>query len=1737
MSVFDALDDQNRQRDQGWTYSNSYSRAGTTLNNSSSSIEEWSSPPAQQQAASGGPAFVYGDHFVQEIKSSDTDDELMMVDEPGVILGREEILDPLSDPNVMASSGYQSYTHNSYHYNQAQDPQTAYNHSQGHSQYMEQRHVAVGVRPQHGNHIPQQRHMQLPLHVHEDYPHSQAPGAQQQHLQQQQRAQAQQHHQLHIVQQHPSQGASLAQQLQQSRSQQPLLQQHQSRAGQSLGQHQFSPGLGQQFQGQQLRLGQQLPVQSPHQQQNQMFNQLQGMSQQHLGQQQTQQRDQHQLYSRQQSIGHQQPASQQQGVGQQSAGLGQQQQQSFGQQQSFQSHGQQQGVQQSDQHLPQGGEQRGVQPNKPPAQGMLRQMLDGPPVTASGSSVPARNQQYQHEPMNTGDTKYTAHHPGQMMNTDQHPFQQHSYTQQPQQQMSPLQQTQKFSPNSGSEYYLSAQMREQELNGRVKTEPEQYFMQSSPSSSQNSPQISTHGNSQVPLQSSSQSSSPLVSVQNAPLIMQNSPGVLQNSRVLFLSSPVQSSAPVPVQSASRLVLHGSRLMLQNSPQLSAQNSPQLSLQNSPQLSLQNSPQTLHLQGLPQLVHSSPQVVHSSPQVVHSSPQVVNNSPQVVSNSLPVVHTTPRVVQATPPQVGQSIQPNVPQNVQPNFQLFLNSPAGSSNQLSQQQPSPCHQLQQGEGGQKGGNHFHPQTPMASDILNLLRLPSTSKVVFTTANAVQGFQENTYYSVQHNGGSKAFLYNGKELIPSPQTQEQKVETSSSTRGRGRGQSKAGRGRQGGAGRGRGKAESVTGLHLAPQHHMVEEATTETNEKCFGEPMVEDPLAADQGINSPQQGTELSSVDCSSPPSSTVVPRFSATNEIWPTPMPSQQSGDSPDMRSPPALPPDENNYSPPALPVQTAPPPPPVPKLTPEERRAEQRRKHNLADDEDGSALCKYCGYCSVDFEVCEGCSRKLPVDVKVVVKRRKVEQPVENESETERTVGGGKINTSSSTDTPTCTAAIIDKKAFYGSKLQTQNSAFANKMEEFSSEFTIKPTGRTFTRRGRGAGSRGVGRTRKPKEPKEPVTLTISSDEDDGPGPNGEGSRRVSVSAGASTSTSQNDDDDFFSVPVKPTSSFGMGRKQRMADASGRCPPVPKAPPPAIVTVSDGVHFNVRGVRVGSMRTTGLEVRFMTRSIQFKVIGDRTQEELDFFVYVTELTQILFSLNQSQPVAFLKVTPGCGNRLRSSLRMMANSPEYFDPGSQDPKRNMIVVIIDLVTNDKGMRQTLSDYARVQNEFPDFLREITYDEANDLLVKSTPGVLTNLTDRALRNYHKLNAATSTTASPGSTTPSSTPQALSDQGDSCGGVEGQEETDGHLHLAAGDAGEDSPSAFDTPPEGRTSHSPSPPRIIFTGPVEKLLTYPSMSTKGAITITNEDLFCLHEGEFLNDVIIDFYLKYVFLEKLNEEDRERTQIFSSFFFKRLTQRDSKSQQEPTEVKLTPAEKRHARVKRWTKHVDIFSKDFLFIPINEHSHWYLAVICFPGLESQEHISYLPASPPVEDGGSESQQSENPSNPSNSPSDDGAGAKESSSSDSISGAKTENHVLGKVIPAEVAKKGKTKFNLGVKQPCILIMDSLMGPSRNSVIRILKEYLQVEWDLKKGTPRNMIKSVRGGCPKVPQQTNYSDCGVFVLQYAETFFENPIASFSIPMKLERWFPLTKVEKKREEIRDLILHLQAEVNEGSNR
>ena len=52
--------------------------------------------------------------------------------------------------------------------------------------------------------------------------------------------------------------------------------------------------------------------------------------------------------------------------------------------------------------------------------------------------------------------------------------------------------------------------------------------------------------------------------------------------------------------------------------------------------------------------------------------------------------------------------------------------------------------------------------------------------------------------------------------------------------------------------------------------------------------------------------------------------------------------------------------------------------------------------------------------------------------------------------------------------------------------------------------------------------------------------------------------------------------------------------------------------------------------------------------------------------------------------------------------------------------------------------------------------------------------------------------------------------------------------------------------------------------------------------------------------------------------------------------------------------------------------------------------------------------------------------------------------------------------------------------------------------VEWSNKKGGAEYNKHLIKGTVPKVPQQTNYSDCGVFMLQYVESFFEVSYFSF---------------------------------------
>lgn len=96
-------------------------------------------------------------------------------------------------------------------------------------------------------------------------------------------------------------------------------------------------------------------------------------------------------------------------------------------------------------------------------------------------------------------------------------------------------------------------------------------------------------------------------------------------------------------------------------------------------------------------------------------------------------------------------------------------------------------------------------------------------------------------------------------------------------------------------------------------------------------------------------------------------------------------------------------------------------------------------------------------------------------------------------------------------------------------------------------------------------------------------------------------------------------------------------------------------------------------------------------------------------------------------------------------------------------------------------------------------------------------------------------------------------------------------------------------------------------------------IDLSEKDLECLKPSTFVNDNIINFYLKYMYRCMLNENQRQRVHIFDSFFCEALDQMDEQ------------------RVQRWLRRVNIFEKDFLLIPAMIDEHWFLIIIRNPGV--------------------------------------------------------------------------------------------------------------------------------------------------------------------------------------------------------
>ncbi|XP_021290650.1 probable ubiquitin-like-specific protease 2A isoform X3 [Herrania umbratica] len=107
------------------------------------------------------------------------------------------------------------------------------------------------------------------------------------------------------------------------------------------------------------------------------------------------------------------------------------------------------------------------------------------------------------------------------------------------------------------------------------------------------------------------------------------------------------------------------------------------------------------------------------------------------------------------------------------------------------------------------------------------------------------------------------------------------------------------------------------------------------------------------------------------------------------------------------------------------------------------------------------------------------------------------------------------------------------------------------------------------------------------------------------------------------------------------------------------------------------------------------------------------------------------------------------------------------------------------------------------------------------------------------------------------------------------------------------------------------------------------AVSISKRDVELLQPETFINDTIIDFYINYL-KNKIRPEEQQRFHFFNSFFFRKLADLD-KGLSHACQAKAA-----FQRVRKWTRKVDIFEKDYIFIPVNYSFHWSLIVICHPG---------------------------------------------------------------------------------------------------------------------------------------------------------------------------------------------------------
>lgn len=286
------------------------------------------------------------------------------------------------------------------------------------------------------------------------------------------------------------------------------------------------------------------------------------------------------------------------------------------------------------------------------------------------------------------------------------------------------------------------------------------------------------------------------------------------------------------------------------------------------------------------------------------------------------------------------------------------------------------------------------------------------------------------------------------------------------------------------------------------------------------------------------------------------------------------------------------------------------------------------------------------------------------------------------------------------------------------------------------------------------------------------------------------------------------------------------------------------------------------------------------------------------------------------------------------------------------------------------------------------------------------------------------------------------------GYERRGGELRGSGSLTPSKSPYRESSPRASRASSScrPTIPPNLEANP-RLLFTYPPTGVD-AVSINSNDVLRLADGCYLNDSIIDLDLRRLYLHA-EACVRRQVHIFSSFLYRKLTK-------EGTACSTIP--------------VNIFERTFSFIPINEHLHWYLALICNP-MHAMAVSSLSAATDQGVDGRNDS------------------------------------------LPPSVSDSSSLPGSQAPVEPSgtyVVIFDSLGSRHRRAAVEKIKAFICSEARFKMAAEVDK-KQIGVLYPKLPLQKNLTDCGWFLLEYVDRFLQHPqqvMASIMEKRDLSRWF-----------------------------